>query len=672
MENTEHPLYPYGSWPSTLGADALTTNTVRLSEPQWDKGILYCLESRPEEKGRSCVVCFDAGKPKRTLLPAPINVRTRIHEYGGSSYRVNAGILYFCHNDDQRIYRLDTEQPNPIPIAITPEGPYRYSDFCLDQQGQRLIAVCEEHNSEQQHPENYLVSIALPDSSKESAIEDSAQTMTVLARGNDFYSNPRLSPDTQQLSWLSWNHPHMPWEATQCWLADYSSTAGLSNARVLVGDGSESIFQPQWSPSGELFVVSDRSDWWNLYKADIHTGTLTAVAPLKGAEFATPQWVFGMSCYSFLADDTLLCTYTQQGHWHLGTIDTTAHTLTPIDTPFCDIEGIACDQQGNGAFIGATPTTTAGLYHWQNGQIHLLASSQENTIAEDTIATAQPVTFNNSQQLPVHGFFYAPTNGQIEAPPSERPPLLVMCHGGPTGATQTGLNMKIQFWTSRGFAVLDVNYSGSTGYGRRYRQRLQGQWGVLDVDDICCGAQFLCEQQYVDPERLIVRGSSAGGYLVLAALTFKDTFKAGASLYGIGDLSLLATDTHKFESRYLDSLIGPYPECSDHYEARSPLHHSQQLQCPVIFLQGLEDKVVPPNQAEAMVKALYDKQIPTAYITFKNEGHGFRQADNIRYALNCELAFYAKILGFTPADTLPELPFVDAQTIDKLTANGSD
>ena len=651
-------IKPYGCWPAAITSSALTEKSVRLGEPQLDQGHCYWLEQRPEEKGRCVVVCLpknDAQATPYNVSPAGVSVNTKAHEYGGGSYCVDQGTLYFVNNSDQRVYRMPADGSGE-PEALSPEGHYRYADFFVDHTRQQLLAVCEIHRQENDEPENCIVSLRLDGSS--------TLGFNVLVFGNDFYSNPSVSPEGDKLAWLTWNHPNMPWDNSECWIADFNATGLLHKQRKVAGghgghnaDKGESVFQPCWSPTGDLVFISDRNNWWNLYSYNTYNKYTECLLDMP-AEFATPQWVFGMSTYGFLNSYTLFCTYTQHGQWYLGTLDLMTQHFQQLDTPFTSIEAIACqDDDDSAVFIGATSTSLPEAILWRNQQWVSLAKSSQKTIAPADIATPTAVCFKNKQQLPVHAFFYAPANACHTADSNEKPPLIVMSHGGPTGATSAALNIKVQFWTNRGFAVLDVNYSGSTGYGREYRRRLYSQWGLLDVEDLCCGANYLVHEGWVDGDRMAIRGSSAGGYSVLAALTFRETFKAGASLYGIGDLCSLAEDTHKFESRYLDQLVGPYPEAKSIYQQRSPLNHIDQLNCPVIFLQGLEDKVVPPNQADMMVNALSDKGIPVAHVTFEGEGHGFRQAENIRYSLDVEYAFYAAIFEFAVEGELPSVPF---------------
>lgn len=621
----------YGNWPSPISAELLTAQAVKISEPQACGERLYWLETRPHEKGRSALVCEFEGK-RTDLLPAPHSIRTRAQEYGGAAYLAIATGVFYVLDADQRVYFLAHHQQEAIaltPTASSPYAHYRYADFCYDEQRQQLLAVREDYTGNSPHPSCAIIAIDLP-----------THHTRILASGADFYSNPRLSPKGKQLSYLRWNHPQMPWDGSECICADMNNEGQLINEIIIAGSTTESIFQPQWSPTGELFFVSDRSNWWNIYRWD---GTTTHCVVSLDAEFATPQWVFGMSTYGFLSDKNLFCCYSQDGQWQLATIDIQQQKLTKIATDFRDISTIHC-HAGRGYCLAASSFQSTQLWSYTHNNLFPITVT-DSPIARDYISAPQSLVFTTSDNEQAQGFFYPPKNPAVTPPQNTLPPLIVMCHGGPTGATESSLNLKIQFWTSRGFAVFDINYRGSTGFGRAYRDRLKHNWGVTDVIDVCSGAAFLVQQGFVDRHKIAIRGSSAGGYTVLAALTFSDTFKAGASLYGIGDLAALAQDTHKFEAHYLDSLVGEYPAQQAIYRARSPVYHIDQLNCPVIFLQGLQDKVVPPAQAEAMVNALRTKGIATEYITFAEEGHGFRQAQNIQRALNAELAFYQKIFS---------------------------
>jgi dipeptidyl aminopeptidase/acylaminoacyl peptidase len=480
------------------------------------------------------------------------------------------------------------------------------------------------------------------------------QASQVLVTGHDFYAAPRLSPDGTRLAWLTWNHPNMPWDGTELWVAEIGPDGAVARAELVAGGEHESVFQPAWSPAGVLHFVSDRTGWWNLYRwAD---GDVVSLAHMA-AEFGKPQWLFNMATYGFADANRIICMYSQAGADQLASIDLPGGALTPIALPYTSFDQVRAGQ-GFAAVIAGGPTECGTMLriNLATGKPEVLRRSVEERTDRGLLSVAQPVQFPTEGGLTAHGYFYPPANEAFTGPAGERPPLIVLSHGGPTGAAHAVLQPGIQYWTSRGFAVLDVNYGGSTGYGRAYRERLKGNWGIVDVADCAAGARYLAEQGLVDGQRMAIKGGSAGGYTTLAALAFTDVFRAGVSYYGVSDLAALAAETHKFESRYLDGLVGPYPAAAERYRSRSPIHHTDKLSCPVLFLQGLDDKVVPPNQAELMVSALEQKGIPVAYIAFEGEGHGFRTAANQQRALEAELAFYARIFGFEPADALPPLP----------------
>jgi dipeptidyl aminopeptidase/acylaminoacyl peptidase len=629
-------IHPYGQWPSPISAEMLTQQSAKLSEIRSCDDSIFWLESRPAELGRNALVQFSAGI-SRDVLPAPHSIRTRAHEYGGASYLVTADRIFCVLDADQRIYMID-RLSNDL-TALSPTGPsvseakFRYTDFSWDERLKRLICVREDH-SQANHETN-------TEERSEIVAIDLKGNVTILVSGADFYSNPRLNPAGDKLSYLCWNHPQMPWDGTECYCADLNVAGEIIHIQLIAGSKTESVFQPQWSPNGELFFVSDRNNWWNIYHHTKNGAELVCDMP---AEFATPQWVFGMSTYGFLTVHEIFCCFSQNGQWQLGLIDITSKTLTAIHNEFKDIAGVHCHNE-HSYFFAASATQSTALYSFNQQEIKPLFITSKSALTYDDIAQPQAISFTTSDNETAHAFYYAPKNKLITPPENLLPPLIVMCHGGPTGATETSLNLKIQFWTSRGFAVLDVNYRGSTGYGRLYRDRLKNNWGITDVIDVCSGANHLINSGLVDRKKIAIRGSSAGGYTVLAALTFGDVFKAGASLYGIGDLEALAKDTHKFEAHYLDSLVGEYPKEKATYRAHSPIHHIDQLNCPVIFFQGLKDKVVPPTQAEAMVAALTKKGIKNAYVTFAEEGHGFRQAETIQKAIEAELIFYKEVLN---------------------------
>jgi dipeptidyl aminopeptidase/acylaminoacyl peptidase len=637
----------YGAWPSPLTAARVTAGTLRCDQIQLDGEDVYWLEGRASEGGRNVVVSAPAQGLRRDGLldavdvtPPGFNVRTRVHEYGGASYTVHKGAVYFSNFSDQRVYR---QAPGEAPVPMTEAGPM-WADYRVDEARHRLIGVRERNNVN--------VIAAIPD--------------RVLVEGADFYSRPIVSPDGKFLAWLQWNHPNMPWDGTELWVAAFNASGLLGVREKVAGGADESIFQPEWSPDGVLYFVSDRTGWWNLYR---WRGTGVEPVHLMEAEFGKPQWMFSMVTYAFAGANRIAATYVQEGRWKLALIDTDLRKFEPIDLPVQPLEAIkakAAEKNSRAAegaeknsraadgaeifFLGGSSTQPPGImrlvYPAQAGQHELstLRSSTTETIPREWISVPEAVTFKVKDR-DVHAFYYPPTNPDVTPPPDEKPPLLVITHGGPTGATSDVLDLKIQYWTSRGFAVLDVDYSGSTGYGRPYRDRLKGQWGVIDVEDAVGGAEAMVAMGKADANRLIIRGGSAGGYTTLVALTFFNTFKAGASYYGISDLEVLQHDTHKFEARYNDTMVGPWPAARDVYKARSPIHFTDRLSCPIILFQGLEDKVVPPNQSEMMAEAARKKGLKVKYVAFEGEQHGFRKAENMIRCLEEELAFYQDVFA---------------------------
>ena len=634
----------YGSWKSPITADLIVAGTMGLGQIVLDNNDVYWIEGRPSEAGRSVIVHSTPNGKITDITPSPFNARTRVHEYGGSAFTVKDGIGYFSNFVDQRIYKMACTGGEFQPL--TPEMPRRYADVVVDSKRDRLICVCEDHSDPTREPVNTLVSINLKD----------GEDIQILASGSDFYASPRLSPDNSQLAYLSWNHPNMPWDSTELWVAQIDQNGALTQVEGIAGGVEESIFQPEWSTDGVLYFVSDRTNWWNLYRwlpsSGGTFGGIETLCPMP-AEFGLPQWVFGMSTYGFESANRIICTYTQNGLWHLASLDLQTKQLEVIETPYTDISGLQVANSRAVFLAGsATEPTAIVQINLATKEMEVLRRSSELQIDSGYLSTPQSIAFPTENNLIAYAFFYPPQNQDYTAQTGEKPPLLVKSHGGPTASASSTFNLKIQYWTSRGFAFLDVNYGGSTGYGREYRQRLNQNWGIVDVDDCANGAKYLAEAGLVDQERLAISGGSAGGYTTLCALTFRDVFSSGASHYGVSDLEALATDTHKFESRYLDGLIGAYPERKDLYEMRSPIHFTDQLACPVIFFQGLEDKIVPPNQAEMMVTALKAKGLPVAYVAFAGEQHGFRRAENIKRALDGEFYFYSRVFGYEPADTV--------------------
>ena len=636
---------PYGSWRSPLTLDTLVAGALRLGEIALEGGDIYWIEGRPQEGGRNVLMRRARDRGTYDLTPAPFNVRTTVHEYGGGAFLVEGGRAYFSNFEDQQIYRVE---PGARPLAITRHPGLRFADGVFDRSRERLILITEDHRGGADAVAS-IVGLGL----------SGAGELTTLAQGYDFYSSPRLSGAGPRLAWLCWNHPNMPWDGTELWVAPVREDGSLGERTRVAGGGSESIFQPEWSPDGALHFVSDRGGWWNLYRW--RDGRIEALTEME-AEFGRPQWVFGNPTYAFVAADRIACSFSQNGRWRLALLDLNTRRLERVETPYSEIKELhAAGRQL--VFLGGSPTELFSVVRFEldTGKRQVLARSSAAAIDPGYLSIPEPIEFPTAGGRTAHGLFYSPRNRDFRAPAGERPPLLVVSHGGPTGAAESVLDLQIQFWTSRGIAVLDVNYGGSSGYGRAYRERLKGQWGVVDVEDCAAGARYLAEAGRADGARLAIRGGSAGGYTTLCALTFTQQFRVGASYYGISDLERMAQETHKFESRYLDTLIGPYPERRELYRRRSPIHFAERISSPVIFFQGLEDKVVPPEQAERMVEALRARGLPVAYVRFAGEQHGLRRAESIRRARECELYFYSRILGFEPADPLTPVPIENLQ-----------
>ncbi len=637
---SQSTIAPYGSWKSPITSDSIVASAIGLSQPLIDGREIYWVEMRPTEGGRSVIVKREPGILS-DVTPPPFNARTRVHEYGGGDYTVRDGVVYFSNFSDQRLY---VSRGEAAPKAITPVADLRYADPVIDKTRGRLICVREDHTVAHREPVNTLVAINL-----EGKLEDGENPGEMLVSGNDFYSSPRVSPDGSRLAWLTWKHPNMPWDGSELWIGRFGADGLLAISELVAGATDVSIFQPEWSPDGTLYFVSDRSGWWNLHRLTAN-GNIEPLCELE-AEFGMPQWGFGMSTFAFESADRIVCTYIQSGISRLALLDTRTKKFEPIDSPYTDIRFVrACP--GYAVMRAGSPIEAASIVRLdlEMRTFEVLRRSSNLEIDEAYLSTPRAVEFPTEEGLTAYGFFYPPENPDYRAPAGERPPLLVESHGGPTAVATSALSLAIQYWTSRGIAVLHVNYGGSTGFGRAYRERLKDKWGIVDVNDCANGARYLVEQAQVDGDRLMITGGSAGGYTTLCALTFRDTFNAGASHYGVSNIEALAKETHKFESRYLDGLIGSYPEKRDAYIERSPINFTERLSCPVIFFQGLEDKVVPPNQAQTMVDALRAKGIPVAYLPFEGEQHGFRQAKNIKRALDGELYFYSRVLGFELAE----------------------
>ena len=678
-------MAPFGTWVSPLSAADVAAGGLRLGAVAIDGDDVYWLEGRPREGGRYALVRRTPDGRMADVTPPDINVRSRVHEYGGDAYVVSGGVVYCANFADQRVYRIGgsekvsgSTKQDPLyvrlsPEPITPAGDWFYADFEIDTRRRRLICVREDHTQLGREAVNTLV--AIPIGPAEAGHYDRQLSAgEVITSGYDFYSTPRLSPDGSKLAWLSWRHPLMPWEGTELWVADVDASGALANAVCVAGGPAESIYQPGWSPNGVLYFASDRDGWWRLYRARRGGSaqpdpryTIEAVLrePLAEAEFGRPQWVFGTATWAFAAAagppsaepalQTLVVSYTRRGTWHLATVDIATGALTGLAPQLQPHDWIAANATHAVLVAGsATQPDAVVRLDLASGAVETLRSASPVQLDAGYISKAEAIEFPTAGGQTAHAFYYPPRNKDFAAPAGERPPLIVISHGGPTSAARPTLDLPIQYWTSRGFAVADVNYGGSSGFGRAYRERLNGQWGIVDVADVIHAARFLAGQGKADGDRAVIRGGSAGGYTTLAALTFHpEVFKAGASYYGVSDLEVLEIDTHKFESRYSHSLIGPYPAAKDLYRARSPIHAIDRLSCPLILFQGLEDKVVPPNQSQMMADAARAKGLPVAYLAFEGEQHGFRKAQTIIRSLEAELYFYGAVFGFVPADRIP-------------------
>ena len=629
---------PYGSWKSPITAELYASSFVGVHDPEVDGGQVFWKETRPKEGGRYVIVRQEDNRSITEITPTKFNVRTTVHEYGGGDYLVHAGRFYFSNFEDQRLY---SQEAGSQPVPITPTGTdVRYADGVFDGKRNRLVLVREDHTVSGPQAVNTIVSVD----------PNAPGTGEILVSGNDFYSNPRLNPDSSRLAWLTWNHPNMPWDGTELWVGKLGSDGMVKEKKMVAGGVGESIFQPEWSPDGTLYFVSDRTGWWNIYRDG--DGEAEALYPTE-AEFGQPQWEFRERSYAFDSPDSIICAYVVRGVSHLGRLDVDTRAFEEIPLPYTDIYSVLAGP-GHILMVAGSPTVSASLVELDLGtrEAKIIRRSRPETIDPGYLSTPETIEFPTEGGITAFAFYYPPKNKDYEAGAREKPPLLVMSHGGPTSSTGTTLRYGIQFWSSHGMAVVDVDYGGSTGYGREYRKRLEGSWGVVDIDDCVNAARYLVKRGDVDGRRLAIMGGSAGGYTTLGALTFRKFFNAGASYFGVSDLEALAKYTHKFESRYLESLVGPYPERQELYRQRSPIHFTDQMSCPIILFQGLEDKVVAPSQSERFYHSVKKKGLPTAYVPFEGEQHGFRRAENNKRSIELELYFYSRIFGFEPADRI--------------------
>jgi dipeptidyl aminopeptidase/acylaminoacyl peptidase len=645
---------PYGSWRSTITIEALLVDRIIAREPRIDGQTIAWLEMRPSEQGRSTVVRATSGGGVEDLTPAGSDVHDGVHEYGGGAWALHDGVVYFSERSDDRLYRIPVGAAAAGQAAepITPEGAMRYADFVLDTRRSRLLAVREDHRAGGA-PVNEVVAIPLLATVSEPA------DPVVLVTGADFYGPLALSPDGDRLAWLTWQLPDMPWDGSKLWVADLDAEGRPIGARRVAGSRSESIAEPRWSPDGRLHFVSDRTDWWNLYRQETDR-SITAVAPLE-TEFAGPQWVFGLSTYGFAGDGSIVAISHDHATDHLWRIPP-GGAPRAIQLPYLEIGGVAVADERI-IIVGGLPSepdhVAAVVDQGGDAAADILRRTSPVAFDPATVAVPEPMEFPTEGGLIAHALLYRPTNPEFVGPADERPPLVVRSHGGPTSGTSRGFFGSIQYLVSRGIAVVDVDYGGSTGYGRAYRSRLDGEWGVVDVDDCLNAGRYLASIGEADPKRMACEGGSASGYTTLAMLAFRPgAFAAGVSYFGIGDLTGFDLTTHKFESRYTERLVGPLPETEALWRERSPILHAEKISVPMLILQGLDDKVVPPSQAEQIVAGLAAKGIPHAYLAYEGEGHGFRKLENIRRSYEAELSFYGQVFGFSPADDLPPLELV--------------
>lgn len=633
MAQNRATLAPFGSWKSPVTAEMVAASSNVYYEPKFSEdGTLFFLEMRPSEQGRYVLVRVSPRGQIEDVIPKNFNARDRVHEYGGGSYTVSKDGLtaFFSNFSDQRLYKIGTRNKDNLD-PITQSSDFFYADYVLDERRNRLIGVQEDH-SRAGEAVNTIVAISLGEGNK----------ISVQISGNDFYSSPRISPNGDKLAWLTWNHPLLPFFGSELWIADISSDGNLLNKKLIAGGSNESVMEPRWSPGGVLYFVSDRSNWWNIYR--LINGKIENILPVE-AEFSQAHWVFGLTSYSFISEKKIFSAYLKDGFSHLALVDPDGGTMNEIKSPFNDVRYV--ESHGESAvLIGGSASTPMEVSLFSSGDYsfrRIYPVKREQTLDRSYLSLAVSIEYPTEGNQTAHGLYYAPKNDDYIGIQGALPPLIVNVHGGPTGRARPTLDLGIQYWTSRGFAVVDVNYGGSTGYGREYRMRLSRAWGVVDVDDCVSAALYLANEKLVDKDRFIIRGGSAGGYTTLTALALTKAFSAGASYFGISDLEVFVKDTHKFESRYLDTLVGPYPERRDVYRGRSALYHIDSVKAPVIFFQGLEDKIVPPNQAELMFDALKKKGVPTAYISYEGEQHGFRQAMNIIRSYEAELFFYSRV-----------------------------
>lgn len=633
-------IKPYGVWNSAVTAEALAKAEIGFNNLRAAEGHLYWTENVPSAEGAHGLFGLSSAGDLTAVVPATANVRSRVHEYGGAPFVVVGDTAYYTQFSDQRLYRI---RPGATAEPLTPEG-YRYADFTplRAQQGPVTALICvREDHTDPQRIRNALVRIPLP----------GGGAGDILYADSDFVAYPRVSPDGRRLAFIAWHHPNMPWDATELKVAELG-VGPLAPATVTAG--GESVMEPQWEADGTLYFISDRSGFWNLYR-----WRDCVVEPIwpRAAEFASPLWQLGQANYALLGEGRALARYGEGGLDQLALIDLRHGTGRTLDLPYVEYSQLTRVDPQHVALVGAPANAPESILqiNVDTGKARTLRQAGAALLEPAAVSVAVPIEFPSANGRIAHAFYYAPLNPAFQGPPDELPPLLTLVHGGPTGQASPAYAAAVQYWTSRGIAVVDVNYGGSSGFGRAYRRALEGNWGIVDTEDVIAAARYLSRTGHVDPRRTAIRGGSAGGYTVLLALCTSDVFHAGADYYGVSDMAALARDTHKFESRYLDSMIGALPEAQAIYDSRSPLHYLDGFKAPLIVFQGADDRVVPPNQSELIVQALRMRKVPVAYLLYPGEGHGFRKPANIIRSLQSELSFYGQVFGFTPADQLPPL-----------------
>lgn len=655
---------PFGSWTSPLAASDIAAGVIKVGQPQWDGEDLYWLEGRPLEGGRNVIVRRSASGKIEDMLHAPFNARTRVHEYGGGDYLVADGTIYFSNFADQQVY---VSKAGALPSFLAGNDRTRFADYNFDRKRKLLFCVMETHGEKEHDVANSIVSI------------NEKGEITEIASGADFYMSPRISPDGRFACYVQWNHPNMPWDESELYLAQLDEAGKPTCVERVAGGKELSVSQPQWGYDGTLYFANEETGYWNLYKIaaehlreslskDLYSKAVPVLNEQR--EHALPAWVFGMSSYAPLKDGGVLLSANDRGSWELVLLEEDKNGgMKPlrINAPYTSFAAVRAGDKHAAMCAGAPDAFTALVsFDLKEHAFRAERATTEMRVDKKYISKPQTIEFKTEDNKTAFAFFYPPKNDDFEAPAGELPPLIVFSHGGPTGQTSNVLSLSVQYWTSRGFAIVDVNYGGSTGFGREYRERLKRSWGVVDMHDCENAARYLANKGLVDKDRMAIAGGSAGGYTTLCALTFGNVFRAGASHFGVSDLEALALDTHKFESRYLDRLVGDYPAEKDIYIARSPIHHTDKLSCPIIFLQGTEDKVVPPSQSEAMVEALKAKKLPVSYVLFEGEQHGFRQAKNIARALEAELYFYSRVFDFPLGNPVEPVEIMNEDALAKI------